>query len=129
MKHQEWRGIGRRHGQVGITALFVGLNVSRSGQNYMYIRIEIYILLSAHYLTASSTLMKAERYQLTQKNICYTAKPLHPPAPIRLAENGRHRLTRAEVLLTAPLLVGFGSHSYILYYSHRQPLGVVLPQL
>ena len=56
----------------------------------MYIRIEIY-------MTASSTLRKAEGDRLTH---CYTAKPLHPPALIGLAKIGRCRSTRAEVLLT-----------------------------
>ena len=62
--------IGRHHGQVSITALFVGLDMSQSGQNCTYIKIEIY-------MTASSTLRKAEGDQLIQ--MCYMAKPLHPP--------------------------------------------------
>ena len=58
MKPGEPQGIGRHHGQVGITALSVGLDVSQSGQNYMYIRIEIY-------MTASSALRKEGGDQLT----------------------------------------------------------------
>ena len=91
MKHEERLGIGRWHRQVGITALFVGLNVSRSEQNYMYIRIEIY-------MTSSSALRKEGGDQLTRKNICYMAKPLHPPALI--GQDMNDRPTRAKVLLT-----------------------------